>query len=120
MSSTLLYCAGHEKTPRSWPCRLVCLSAHLTAVVLLAAYSATFISFLAVRRSSLPFTTFEEMLNDGTYQLGIMDNSVELNFFDVSINLAKQRLARYTPKYNQPQSTNHSPSGGCFDKYQTV
>jgi hypothetical protein len=55
-------------------------------VVLLAAYSATFISFLAVRRSSLPFTTFEGMLQDGTYRLAIMDNSVELSFFDVSIS----------------------------------
>jgi len=76
----------------------VCLSAYLTAVVLLAAYSATFISFLAVRRSSLPFTTFGGMLQDGTYRLGIMDDSVELNFFDVSTALPTRRLARHTNK----------------------
>jgi hypothetical protein len=79
--------AGHERTPRSWPCRLVYLTAYLTAVVLFAAYSATFISFLAVRHSPLPFKTFEEILQDGTYKLGILDHSVELNFFDVSVTL---------------------------------
>jgi hypothetical protein len=75
---------GHEWTPWSWPCRLVCLTAYLAAVVLLAAYSGTFISFLTVRHSSLPFTTFEGILQDGTYKLGILERSVELNFFDVS------------------------------------
>jgi hypothetical protein len=64
----------------------VCLAASLAAVVLLAAYSATFISFLAVRHSSLPFTTFEDILEDGTFKLGILERSVELNFFDVSAN----------------------------------
>jgi len=100
----LLQCAGHEKTPRSWPCSLVCLSAYLTAVVLLVAYSATFISFLAVRRSSLPYTMFDGMLQDGTYRLGIVDNSVELNFFDVSTTLPTRRLARHTHTHTQVQS----------------
>jgi hypothetical protein len=63
----------------------VCLAAYLSAVVLLAAYSATFISFLTVRHSSLPFTTFEDILEDGTFKLGILERSVELNFFDVSV-----------------------------------
>jgi len=99
--TVLFHCAGHEKTPGSWPCRLVCLSAYLTAVVLLAAYSATFISFLAVRRSSLPFTTFDGMLHDGTYRLGIMDNSVELNFFDLSTTLPTRILARHTHTHTQ-------------------
>jgi hypothetical protein len=71
--------------------------------VLLSAYSATFISFLAVRHSSLPFTTFEGMLKDGTYQLGILENSVELSYFDVSTALPKQRLATLTPEQNEPQ-----------------
>jgi hypothetical protein len=87
LMSHTLHCAGHEKTPRSWPCRLVYLTAYLTAAVLLAAYSATFISFLAVRHSAMPFNTFEEMLRDGSYQLGILERSVELSIFDVSITL---------------------------------
>jgi hypothetical protein len=66
----------------------VCLTASLAAVVLLAAYSATFISFLAVRHSSLPFTTFEGILQDGTFKLGILERSVELSFFDVSVSMS--------------------------------
>jgi hypothetical protein len=66
----------------------VCLTSSLAAVVLLAAYSATFISFLTVRHNSLPFTTFEGILQDGTFKLGILERSVELSFFDVSVNMS--------------------------------
>ncbi|PSN40739.1 hypothetical protein C0J52_16799 [Blattella germanica] len=72
----------HEGTPQSWPCRFMYLSAYLTAVVVLAAYSAIFISFLTVRHIYTPFTTFEDILREGTYKLGILQRSVELNFFD--------------------------------------
>jgi hypothetical protein len=66
----------------------VWLTAYLAAVVLLAAYSAIFISFLTVRYSALPFTTFEGILQDGTFKLGILDQSVEFSFFDVSVNMS--------------------------------
>ncbi|PNF16858.1 hypothetical protein B7P43_G06079 [Cryptotermes secundus] len=82
---------GHGWT-WSWPCRLVFLSASLAAVVLLAAYSATFISFLTVRHSSLPFTTFEGILQDGTFKLGILERSVELSFFDTATETVMQNV----------------------------
>jgi hypothetical protein len=78
---------GHERTPQSWPCRLVYLTAYLTSVVLFAAYSATFISFLTVQHNSLPFETFEEILQDGTYKLGILQRSVDVSFFEVSVTI---------------------------------
>jgi ABC-type branched-subunit amino acid transport system permease subunit len=44
---------------------------HLTVAVLLAAYSASLVSYLAFRLPILPFHTFSELLNDSTYQLGL-------------------------------------------------
>ncbi|PNF35911.1 hypothetical protein B7P43_G06973 [Cryptotermes secundus] len=75
---------GHATTPRSWSCRLVFFTSYLTAVTLLVAYSATFISFLAVRKTALPFADFEGMLNDGTYRLGLFPNSAQMNYLQNS------------------------------------
>ncbi|KDR23150.1 hypothetical protein L798_15232 [Zootermopsis nevadensis] len=63
-------------------CSLICLSAHVTAVVLLDAYSATLTSLLAVRRHELPFTDFESLVNDGTYRVIVGSGSAHLNYFN--------------------------------------
>ncbi|KDR11376.1 hypothetical protein L798_14896, partial [Zootermopsis nevadensis] len=59
---------GQDSTPKSWSCRAVYLTSYLVGVVLLAAYSAALISFLAVKRTVLPFQTLQELVNDGTYK----------------------------------------------------
>jgi hypothetical protein len=56
---------------------------YLTAVILFVAYSATFISFLAVRRHDLPFTDFSGLVEDGTYRLGVLSGSARVDFFKV-------------------------------------
>jgi hypothetical protein len=63
---------------------VVFVSSYFTAVIVLVAYSATFISFLAVRRTVLPFTDFKGLLNDGTYKLGVFPNSAQMYYFEVS------------------------------------
>jgi hypothetical protein len=63
--------------------RLVYFTAYLTAVILFVAYSAIFISFLAVRRHDLPFTDFSGLLEDGTYRLGVLSGSARVDSFKV-------------------------------------
>jgi hypothetical protein len=53
-------------------------------MIVLVAYSATFISFLAVSRTVLPFTDFKGLLTDGTYKLGVFPNSAQMYYFEVS------------------------------------
>jgi hypothetical protein len=78
-------CAGTEaQGPRLNSCRVVYLTTYLTAVVMLASYSATLISFLTVRTAKLPFNDIEEFLKDGTHKLGTLEQSTVLNFFRVS------------------------------------
>lgn len=67
--------SGHDLTPRSTSCRLVYITAYLTALVLLAAYSAALISSLTVYRSNLPFQDLEGILRDKTYKLGVVNMS---------------------------------------------
>jgi hypothetical protein len=66
---------GHDITPRSSSCRFVYITAYFTALVLLAAYSASLISSLTVNRSTLPLRDLEGILRDKTYKLGVLDKS---------------------------------------------
>ncbi|CAK9807402.1 Probable glutamate receptor [Anthophora quadrimaculata] len=71
---------GMEPSPYD-PIRLVHLSVHLTAVVVLAAYSAALISYLAVKTFAMPFTTMEGLLEDSTYRFAVVDESADYSFF---------------------------------------
>ncbi|CAK9824831.1 Probable glutamate receptor [Anthophora retusa] len=71
---------GMEPSPYD-PIRLVHLSVHLTAVVVLAAYSAALISYLAVKTFAMPFTTMEGLLEDNTYRFAVVDESADYSFF---------------------------------------
>jgi hypothetical protein len=63
--------------------RVLFLGAHMTTVVLLAAYSAGLISSLTVETKVLPFSTFEELLRVGTHMAGFVNNSAAMGMFNV-------------------------------------
>jgi hypothetical protein len=70
--------------PQLRACRVLYLTTYLTVVILLAAYSATLISFLTVRTAKLPFNNLEELLTTGTHELGALEQSTVLSHFRVS------------------------------------
>ena len=72
--------------PRMDSCRVVYLTTYLLAVVLLASYSATLISFLTVLIVKVPFNNLEEFLIVGTHKLGTLENDTVLTLFEVSKN----------------------------------
>ncbi|XP_069679125.1 glutamate receptor ionotropic, kainate glr-3-like [Periplaneta americana] len=57
------------------------LTAQLTVLVLMAAYSGTLISFLTVRKIFMPFTDLAGFLKDGSYQLGVIEKTSEYDYF---------------------------------------
>lgn len=67
------------------PTRMVHLSVHLTAVVVIAAYSAALISYLAIKTFVMPFTTMKGLLEDGGYRFAVVANSAEYSFFQASV-----------------------------------
>jgi hypothetical protein len=80
----VVFCfTGQDFTPKSISCRLVFLTAYLTAVILLSAYSAALISFLTKKSVVMPFRDLQGLLKDGTYRLGIMPDSAEYEMFEV-------------------------------------
>ncbi|KAJ9590507.1 hypothetical protein L9F63_016458, partial [Diploptera punctata] len=98
---------GHAFTPIALSSRIVYLTAYLTAVVTLSAYSAALISFLTRKTTILPFQNLQQLMQDDTYQLGVLDGSSEFNLFSNSEdpemkNLYERMLAPYTmPKTNE-------------------
>jgi len=65
------------------PVRMVHFVIHITAVVILAAYSAALISFLTLKTFVMPFTTMEGLLKDKTYRFGVIGDSADFSFFKV-------------------------------------
>jgi hypothetical protein len=55
----------------------------MTSLVILAGYSASLISSLAVDRRNLPFRDLQGLLHDGSYKLGVVGNTSTFNIFDV-------------------------------------
>ena len=63
---------GHDVTPRSCACRLVYWLGYVTAVVVMAAYSATLISFLTIQNKEPPFKTLDALVADSSYGMGLL------------------------------------------------
>jgi hypothetical protein len=56
-------------------------------MVLLVGYSGSLISFLTFRTTELPFVSFQQFLQDGTYRLGVLSNSIHYTYFKVLCSL---------------------------------
>ncbi|XP_067004113.2 probable glutamate receptor [Anabrus simplex] len=111
---------GHDITPSLVSCRIVYFTAYVTAVILLAAYSAGLIAFLTVVDIKLPFTNFKEMLDRGDYRLGMAPTSGVLNDFDQAKDpLLKQIYWKliYPGVNNLPSTKTEVVRRLCSSKY---
>jgi len=63
--------------------RMIIVTSYVTTTVLLAAYSAALISFMAVQNVMLPFTTFEGLLQHDEYRLGTQQGTAHISYFNV-------------------------------------
>ncbi|XP_023719304.2 glutamate receptor ionotropic, delta-1 [Cryptotermes secundus] len=66
----------------SW--RITHLTMYLAAIIMLASYSASLVSHIMTRTDKLPFNTFEEFLEVGTYTLGVGRHSGHYTHFEIS------------------------------------
>jgi len=75
--------AGQKNEVNSTSGRIVSLTAYITSLVLLSAYSAFLISSLAVQPRNLPFRDLQGLVYEGSYKLGVVDNTSTINILDV-------------------------------------
>jgi hypothetical protein len=78
-----LCAAGQPDGVNNTSAGIVTLTSHVTSLVLLAAYSAFLISSLAVQPRDLPFRDLQGLSHDGSYKLGILENSSSFSVFYV-------------------------------------
>lgn len=76
--------------PNNSPMRLAFLSIYASSIIILAIYSASLISFLALASPKLPFSTLEGYVKDGSYKLIVMKNSAEYDIPTVSLLLLQE------------------------------
>ncbi|PSN34366.1 Ionotropic receptor 139 [Blattella germanica] len=115
-----VFCSqGHYLSPRSNSCRLVYLLANLTAVVLLAAYSGTLISFLTVHNYNFPFTDLDGLLAENSYDLGVYNIPDE--WYKTNESFPKLNKAYMKTMANDPQGYPMTALEGlqkvCNNKY---
>ncbi|XP_039314126.1 probable glutamate receptor isoform X2 [Solenopsis invicta] len=75
------FCNQGMKQSTLDPIRMMQLVIHVLAVVIVAAYSAALISYLAVKTFVMPFTTMVGLLQDNTYRFGVIKDSSDYNLF---------------------------------------
>ena len=78
---------GAEGLPHGLGTRFFFWFFYIAMVTVFAAYSAMLVSFLAVQTMVLPFEDVEGMLEEGTYKLGILRGTSQLDYFRVSLPL---------------------------------
>ncbi|XP_071566429.1 probable glutamate receptor [Temnothorax nylanderi] len=73
-----IYCQqGLSEFPSESSMRLAFLSISASSIVILAIYSASYISILVLCTPKLPFSTLEGYVKDGSYKLIVMQNSAQ-------------------------------------------
>ncbi|XP_018053805.1 PREDICTED: glutamate receptor 2-like [Atta colombica] len=84
--------------PKNLSLRVAYITIFLTAMLIMAHYSAALICFLTVCIRVLPFQTLEEFIDDGTYKLIMLRGTADYEVVTVS-SLSDQRIAiRFTFK----------------------
>ncbi|KAJ9591719.1 hypothetical protein L9F63_001747 [Diploptera punctata] len=107
---------GHEATPLYVSSQLVFITSLIVGLIIFASYSAVIISFLSVTKSDLPFTTFQGLLDDGTYQFQIIGKSTMSILFQKSTDpvLSRVYLELIRPQLeNLPINTTHGAQRLC-------
>ncbi|KAK2576889.1 hypothetical protein KPH14_005514 [Odynerus spinipes] len=85
--------------------RLAYFSTFLSAFVVFAAYSGALVSFLANTIRILPFQSFEELVNDGTYKLAVYKDTSDYDMFAYANDTLSKKIMKIMKKEKDLPST---------------
>jgi hypothetical protein len=88
----LAFAAGQREEAISTSGRTLIFISYMLSVLLVASFSAFLVSSLAVQPRHLPFSDLQGLVNDGSYSLGVVQNSSVLNIFDVCLRRMYVRM----------------------------
>ncbi|PSN50322.1 Ionotropic receptor 134 [Blattella germanica] len=93
---------GQDVLQKPTSVRCILMTSHLTALVLMVCYSGSLVSHLAMQQPELPFSNFEEFLDDDVYELGMIPMSAKLDYFKKSKQPVLRRI--YKKKVSAKES----------------
>ncbi|KAI4485058.1 hypothetical protein M0802_012816 [Mischocyttarus mexicanus] len=85
--------------------RLAYFSTFISAFVVFAAYSGTLVSFITNSIQTLPFRTFEELVEDGTYQLAVYKGASDYDMFAYANDSTSKRIMKIMRKEDELPTT---------------
>ncbi|CAG2053243.1 unnamed protein product [Timema podura] len=100
--------------------RGILLASHVVSMVVIAAYSATLISLLAVQHNQAPFNTFSQLLQLRSYQFGVTAMSGEYDMFSKSnqpVIKTIHQMLMVPDKLNFPPNELEGLNRVCSHKY---
>ncbi|KAL2712484.1 hypothetical protein V1478_018007 [Vespula squamosa] len=89
---------GLAEFPYRLSLRLAYFSTFLSAFVVFTAYSGTLVSFLTNNFRILPFHSFEELVNDGTYQVIVYKGGSDYDMFAYGNDQLSKRMMKIMKK----------------------
>ncbi|KAJ9586735.1 hypothetical protein L9F63_019673 [Diploptera punctata] len=110
---------GHDVTPKSCACRLVYWLGYVIAVVVLAAYSATLISFLTINSTEPHVKSLKALVKDGSYKMGMLPQYLRMIKTNADNGITKQmyqKMIAPDPK-NIPSTSLEGLQRVCSTKY---
>lgn len=78
-----LCCQYGNRDPEKNYLRIVSFALRMMAIIIVSAYNADIISYLAIREAQIPFRNLEEFNNDGSYLIALPSQSFVENYFKV-------------------------------------
>lgn len=79
-------------TGHRWWFRVVVMVVHAMAIVVMAGYSASLISYLAAGDVILPYKDVNDMIAQNNYKIGMVSRSKEISFLRVKIKSLYQYI----------------------------
>nr|CAD7405182.1 unnamed protein product [Timema poppensis] len=110
---------SHVESPNSVTCRLIFSVMYIMCQVLLAAYSASLVSSLTIVNEEATFNTFQDLIQDKSYMVGVTENSPEKSFFMDTSNHVMRSIYQVmlTSPDNFPDMTRDGLQRACELKF---
>ncbi|XP_031780043.1 glutamate receptor ionotropic, delta-1-like [Nasonia vitripennis] len=94
-----IYCQqGLAENPFNIPIQAIYLSALVLSLIVFSIYSATITSYITVLKTNLPFSTYEEFVEDKNYKLVVLKDSRDQTLMDKGdwlLKPLKDRIKKY-------------------------
>jgi hypothetical protein len=78
--------AGHTANDFQLYSRIAFLTLYFTGIVVVTSYSASLLSHVVTNTDEISIQEFQDLLDDGSCRLGVLQHSAQLSYFKVRLS----------------------------------